>query len=228
MTKLKSKKMTKSTFAIIIMAIAMVAMLAFGGTYAYFTATANATGGKVTAKTLTIGGQAEGTTVTLGADSKIVPGQTIEITELDNLTAAGDTVAAFRIKLELGKVYQSNGTTEFSDENLSTYVKVEMLNAEGTDKDSNWIDGGDGYLYYNTITDGDTFAKLGDKVGKMNVSLSADAGNAYQGIIINFSIKFEAMQAEFHGTNMTKGTTVVAENADEGEVAVSAVAALWA
>jgi predicted ribosomally synthesized peptide with SipW-like signal peptide len=40
MTKLKSKKMSKSTFAIIIMAIAMVAMLAFGGTYAYFTATA--------------------------------------------------------------------------------------------------------------------------------------------------------------------------------------------
>ena len=40
MTKLKSKKMTKSTFAVIIMAIAMVALLAFGGTYAYFTATA--------------------------------------------------------------------------------------------------------------------------------------------------------------------------------------------
>ena len=39
MTKLKSKKMTKSTFAVIIMAILMVAMLAFGGTYAYFTAT---------------------------------------------------------------------------------------------------------------------------------------------------------------------------------------------
>ncbi|MBQ9795579.1 MAG: hypothetical protein IJW36_01275 [Clostridia bacterium] len=40
MTKMKSRKMTKSTFAIIIMAIAMIAMLAFGGTYAYFTATA--------------------------------------------------------------------------------------------------------------------------------------------------------------------------------------------
>ncbi len=39
MTKMKSKKMTKSTFAIIIMGIAMVAMLAFGGTFAYFTAT---------------------------------------------------------------------------------------------------------------------------------------------------------------------------------------------
>lgn len=40
MTKTKKRKMSKSTFAIIIMAIAMVAMLAFGGTYAYFTATA--------------------------------------------------------------------------------------------------------------------------------------------------------------------------------------------
>ena len=40
MTKNKSKKMTKSTFAIIIMAVVMVAMIAFGGTYAYFTATA--------------------------------------------------------------------------------------------------------------------------------------------------------------------------------------------
>ena len=40
MTKLKTKKkMNKSTIAIIIMAVVMVAMLAFGGTYAYFTAT---------------------------------------------------------------------------------------------------------------------------------------------------------------------------------------------
>ena len=52
MTKMKSKKMTKSTFAIIIMGIVMVAMLAFGGTFAYVTATANnATG---TAKTALI------------------------------------------------------------------------------------------------------------------------------------------------------------------------------
>ena len=42
MTKMKSKKMTKSTFAIIIMAIAIVALLAFGGSYAYFTATTTA------------------------------------------------------------------------------------------------------------------------------------------------------------------------------------------
>ena len=49
MTKLKSKKLTKSTFAIIIMAIVMVAMIAFGGTYAYFTA--NSTQDKAQVKT---------------------------------------------------------------------------------------------------------------------------------------------------------------------------------
>ena len=39
MTKLKAKKkMSKSTLAIIIMALVMAALLAFGGTYAYFTA----------------------------------------------------------------------------------------------------------------------------------------------------------------------------------------------
>ena len=49
---MKSKKMTKSTFAIIIMAIIMVAMLAFGGTYAYFTATAYTKSASVTTGTI--------------------------------------------------------------------------------------------------------------------------------------------------------------------------------
>ena len=62
---MKSKKMTKSTFAIIIMGIIMVAMLAFGGTFALFTAeTTRKTGSfttghvylKSNASTLTIGG----------------------------------------------------------------------------------------------------------------------------------------------------------------------------
>ncbi len=48
MTKTKKRKMSKSTFAIIIMAVVMVAMLAFGGTYAYFTASATARTGTAT------------------------------------------------------------------------------------------------------------------------------------------------------------------------------------
>lgn len=48
MTKTKKRKMSKSTFAIIIMAVVMVAMLAFGGTYAYFTASATTKTGEIT------------------------------------------------------------------------------------------------------------------------------------------------------------------------------------
>ena len=72
MTKLRSKKMTKSTFAVIIMAIAMVAMLAFGGTYAYFTAEAkdSKTTVSIAKLELTLGDVASTTTTT-----SFVPGQ---------------------------------------------------------------------------------------------------------------------------------------------------------
>ena len=71
MTKLKSKEMTKSTFAVIIMAVVMVAMLAFGGTYAYFTATAAAVSKEATTGTVKLGANSAATLVT----TKVVSGQ---------------------------------------------------------------------------------------------------------------------------------------------------------
>ena len=75
MTKLKSKKMTKSTFAIIIMAVIMVAMLAFGGTYAYFTATA----GEIKSDELTTARVKLGvpTITTVANTTLLLPGQPI-------------------------------------------------------------------------------------------------------------------------------------------------------
>ena len=76
MTKMKSKKMTKSTFAVIIMAIVMVALLAFGGTYAYFTA--NATGESVgNIKTAKLQLLNKGSRLTYTATDEIVPGKYI-------------------------------------------------------------------------------------------------------------------------------------------------------
>ena len=72
--------MSKSTFAIIIMAVAMVAMLAFGGTFAYFTATASQASGSVTTGTVQLGANTMATLVAdnvvsgqqlFGADSKV-------------------------------------------------------------------------------------------------------------------------------------------------------------
>ena len=73
MTKMKSKKMTKSTFAIIIMGIVMVAMLAFGGTFAYFTAKANDV--SASAKTAKIMLSTEATTVTF-ENNNLLPTET--------------------------------------------------------------------------------------------------------------------------------------------------------
>ena len=64
--------MTKSTFAIIIMGIVMVAMLAFGGTFAYFTATTTAKTG--TFKTGTVNLSAGDYTI---STSTLVPGDAI-------------------------------------------------------------------------------------------------------------------------------------------------------
>ena len=73
MTKMKSKKMTKSTFAIVIMAIVMVAILAFGGTYAYFTA--NAVGESVgDIKTAQLELLNMGEKLTYTSTNEIVPG----------------------------------------------------------------------------------------------------------------------------------------------------------
>ena len=84
---MKSKKMTKSTFAIIIMAVVMVAMLAFGGTYAYFTATASGvTSGALKTGKVILTGKDQ---VTIAAGS-YVPGQYILGTG-----AAGDAAVTF-------------------------------------------------------------------------------------------------------------------------------------
>ena len=78
--------MTKSAIAILIMGIAMVAMLAFGGTYAYFTATA-AEVASTDVKTALLGLETPGSlTLTGVADtSKLLPGDTMTTSvTLDN------------------------------------------------------------------------------------------------------------------------------------------------
>ncbi len=73
MTKNKTRKMTKSTFAVIIMGICLVALLAFGGTYAWFTATsADLVTGSITTGTVLL----NGSTVTL-TETGVLPGDTI-------------------------------------------------------------------------------------------------------------------------------------------------------
>ena len=87
MTKTKSKKMTKSTFAIIIMAVVMVAMLAFGGTYAYFTATASEVEDTVTTGTVKLNANSIGTLVSdnVVSGSNLLESGSVQVTSASNV-----------------------------------------------------------------------------------------------------------------------------------------------
>ena len=129
MTKMKSKKMAKSTFAIIIMGIVMVAMLAFGGTFAYFTATADkaSTEGIKTA-TVQLGAiTGLTTTATKVQSGDVIVGSDIEIANSSNI--ATWVFVAYQVTINSATVsaYESydayntaKGTTEEFDGVVAT------------------------------------------------------------------------------------------------------------
>ena len=108
MTKMKSKKMTKSTFAVIIMAVAMVAMLAFGGTYAYFTSTAKTESDTFTTAVVQLKNTSE-TALAVNSEVNIVPGayifgsatESAEI-KLDATGTTADVYVFVRVKTTIG------------------------------------------------------------------------------------------------------------------------------
>lgn len=122
MTKLKSKKMSKQTVAIIIMAVIMVAMLAFGGTFAYFTATATEkTSGEITTGYVKL--ESDATFVT--ATTHVIPGTTIidgPVTVTPSQDGTGSYIA-IRFIVEIKK----QGETAFTvatDDNAFNFDEV--------------------------------------------------------------------------------------------------------
>ena len=210
MTKMKSKKMTKSTFAIIIMAIVMVAMLAFGGTYAYFTAKANVVGSTVTTGTLKLETTGQ---VTFSTSGYLVPNKIQALGDMSTVKATGTTVAAYRIKFAVTDVSgAAEGVTV--DDNFKSKITINIL--DGSDNsliktdttDAGWIkDGTTGYFYYNrTIAPeehtvgGFTMEKIANK---LVITLDAEADNTYQGLTITYEIAIESVQAEYVGESAT-------------------------
>jgi len=193
----KYSKIKKSSFAILALSLILVAILAFGGTYAYFSDSASLTGGSVTTGTLTLGAD---TTITINEDS-LVPNQTVKATAAADIDLTGNTVAAVRITL--------------SDVQLSGGQSPDASKLTVVVSGANWKKLTDGSYYYTTYV-----SSLEDIVASADVSISLDktAGNEWQGVTATFSITIEAEQAEFHetlgGTAITAGTAI-----DEAKVA---------
>lgn len=208
MTKMKSKKMTKSTFAIIIMGIVMVAMLAFGGTFAYFTATATKATGSVTTGTVKLENKT-GATITRTSTDDIVPGaylygtadayQEIELTNLSDV--ATYVFAKFTAEAKSG----SAAVTINIDGNpsvLKTTVKAE---------EGKWtkLEGVDGvyYLALDAKAAADTFGfkvQFDERV-QANLAQGSDEVNnvssaTIMGLAINVSVEFASIQQLTFGT----------------------------
>ena len=185
MTKMKSKKMTKSTFAIIIMAVAMVAMLAFGGTYAYFTATA--TGGSVAFNTGYVklnSNAGEAFVLEVDADDVLFPHEECYILGSESTTSdvlavtvdtddAGNYVAVkFVVKIN-EPVATSQQLTDFGFTGL-------VINAD------NWIDG-------TTANDGIYFYNGGNKGTSVTAATSGEISVVAAGAVV-FNVSDEYIQ----------------------------------
>ncbi len=133
MTKTKKKKMTKSTFAIIIMAVVMVAMLAFGGTYAYFTATA-----KEKTTTFTTGSvQLDANEATFTASlTDVVPGDSLTTgaLTLETTSTGTNSYVAIRFTISAGDAVLTGTSLEDVSDMLSAtpYDGSTWVAASGT------------------------------------------------------------------------------------------------
>ena len=126
--------MTKSTFAIIIMGIIMVAMLAFGGTFAYFTATTasqsmDVTTGKVV---LTSNLAGDGSVTFYSEDEAIVPGQPL-VDGVVTFTNASTVDTYVAVKFTLTATRDGKAVEEATLTALKEAIGLEL--------NANWVQG---------------------------------------------------------------------------------------
>ena len=194
MTKLKSKKMSKSTFAIIIMAIAMVAMLAFGGTYAWFTsstitATSDATTqmGKIV---LTASGDALSST-SLTAD--VLPGEPVFAEDAAFSIKDNSNRASFIfIKISATITLAAEGS-----EAEPLELNVEDLNANEAAGILKPLSGEAGVYYIETTETASQATSVGETytISGFQASIANnEENNEYQLATIELVVKVQAIQ----------------------------------
>ena len=207
MTKTKSKKMTKSTFAIIIMAVVMVAMLAFGGTYAYFTAQVNT----LATDTVTIGKVllAENGAASFTVEDTIVPKDIVidgNISYTNSSTV--DTYVAVVIELKI-------------DSAPATIDQLEALGFTFTYEEANWATATETGRLVFVYTKGDSdfiVTSTDTTLNFTSADVTFDASehstdgvlpeDSIQGKVITMSVTAYQTQADNIGDSLTSANAV--------------------
>ena len=215
----KFNKVGKSTFVIAILSFLLVAVLAFGGTYAYFSAKTGEFSGNITMGKLYVDlTNNAGATVTLGEIELAHPNQQIlSETYKVNLTKGTDvsTIAAFvRVKVEAELTsLQTEGTgasitykgNDQGDKDITPLTIFTITAGDG------WYQHTDGYAYY--VVDKNA---SGDKVAKplstsadmaLTISVNKEVGKNgstfFMGATGTYTITVEAIQAEYLDNSAT-------------------------
>ena len=193
MTKAK-KKMTKSTFVIIIMAVAMVAMLAFGGTFAYFTASTTDKSGTITTGKVQLNASGD----FVAELNNIMPGDEITNGKI-TLSTAESTEATY---VAIRYTITANDSTGTPIDDLSTINLESVLDLKWVESDTDGI-----YVYSDTSTDA-TPVNAGTTIDVTTAALVFDADdNWVQGegsstaklMGATITIKFEARSIQSSG-----------------------------
>lgn len=203
MTKLKSKKMNKSTIAIIVMAILMVGMLAFGGIYAYFTASTTDRTGTFTTGHVKL--TSEATFITLG--TKLLPGDTVvEDVQLTTDTEGTDSYVAVQFTI---KVWFAGTSTAGSPDLDSSLDGIDGMDDVLTfAMGSNWqeLTGVVGGFFYGTastaataVVDNTTLSVVGDIIFNADdewIEGNSSSEEGYMGATIEVVMKARSIQAK--------------------------------
>lgn len=221
----KYSKIKKSSFAILALSLILVAVLAFGGTYAYFS-DKDTLGGSLTTATLTVTAGTD-TAITF-TDTSIVPGQIVSLNDkLANAKLEGSTVSALRIKISVNEtngivagtpgVSDTSNTANPMDESL---LKVVVANKAVDGKTTwGWKEGNDGYYYFTATVSNLTITSA----ASISLVLDYTATNEWQGATVNFTVSIEAVQAEFTGGANTETQTW----AEDQAISVAQASALF-
>ncbi len=199
----KINKLGKSTFVIAILSFLLVALLAFGGTYAYFSANATATTGKITMGHLKIGTDgAKFDSSVISTSLKAVPNQTIISSTNGGVSCAVDSNIKYfaRAKVEYSVEIKDTTISHTSCSCADKDIKLVAITLPST---TDWAfqttaaADGQGY-YYNTKAQA---ADTNSVALKIDAKVSAQAGQVasthFMDAEITVTVTFELIQADY-------------------------------
>lgn len=205
----KYKKLTRSSFVIVALCLALVGILAFGGTYAYFSANASASG-NVSMGTLKVKLNNGATTLSL-TDSEVVPNQ--QVFDGSTVTLSYDTTDInFYVRIKFSASVEGEITPGAGEPTVEKALSVTGF--------SGWVKSGD-YYYLGTA---ETATKATGTTAPTTVpatvavakEVGANGSTAYMAATIKIEISVETIQADY-----------LAISTNAGSMSVETLAGVW-